>query len=222
MDSELTPSGLNPRQLAARRANMAKARAARLQMPGSYGRSRYCALKHGLYVRTLDEAAELLGEDPLELEAHRRFLEQAFLPQNETEQSVVRRIADAIWRRWRVYRAQARWELDSLKAHLSDPPSSEPLGADQTRHRARRIMDLLIGTEPLFRCCYFLVGEVERQLRALLRLRSGGNPQFKFLSREMRREFRADPPERQDVYEHLAKSAPAINKMLKRIAREKS
>lgn len=218
-DTQRTPSGLNPRRLAANRANMAKARAARLQMPWTYARSRFSAVKHGLFVRTLDETAELLAEDPLDLEAHRRLLELAFLPRTPSEQRIVRRIADAIWRRLRVYRAQARWELDSLKAELGGMLSGEFLDVDETRNRAQRIMKLLLKTEPLYRCCTFLLGEVERQLRALLRLRSGGNPQFKILTKEVRREFYSDPPERLEDCKHLARTAPAVKKMLKHIAR---
>jgi len=222
MPTPRKPFVVTPRRLAAVRVNMAKARAARLNMPETYQRARYSALKHGLYVRALEDTVKLLGEDPKEFQAHLCLLERTFLPQDETERRMVRRLAEALWRRLRLYRAQARWEEDALKGILASGPACESLDAHQTRLRAYVLMNLLLQDARLLRARQGLLFEVERQLRVLLRKRAGGDPQFKILARATREELREseDLEIKPSAFERLAQGGPEVQKIVESIAPE--
>jgi hypothetical protein len=53
--------------------------------------------------------------------------------------------------------------------------------------RAWGVMMLLLDDTPLSRSRFQLLADVERQLRPLLRIRSGGKAKFRFISNETRK-----------------------------------
>jgi hypothetical protein len=175
-----------------RRANAVSIRKALAtpRTPESYARSRFNHLQHGLQVRSLEETMHLLGEDPKEMEAHRERFARVFSPANPVEEKVVQLLAAAVWRRLRLFTAQARWESDNLRRFLTRAAAIDPLDADSTRLHAYGLMALLLDREKFHRHDHHLTGMVERQLRTLLHLRTGGNPQFKYLMRRSPQELR--------------------------------
>ncbi|MGD0459127.1 MAG: hypothetical protein ABSC21_15440 [Terriglobia bacterium] len=170
--------------------NFLRAREAGLVMREADFRRRYHALKHGLSVRSLEETMAALGEDPAEFEAFARLIERTFVPRNLPEYEVVLRLAGAIWRRLRLHSAAARWEADALREALSSGPEVKSLTADETHLRACGVMALLVNETRISRSRFQLLCGVERQLRALLRIRSGGKAKFHFISRQTRKELR--------------------------------
>jgi hypothetical protein len=152
-------------------------------------RRRYHGLKYGLGagVCSLEESMAALGEDPAEFKALVGLIEHTFVPKNLPEYEVVQRLAGAIWRRLRLYKAAAQWEADALRQALSSGPEAESLTVDETHIRAFGIMTLLLNEALLSRSRFQLLAEVERQLRALLKTRSGGKAKFRFLTRETRK-----------------------------------
>ena len=175
-------------RLAACRANIQKALAVQ-RSPQSYARSRFNHLQHGLDVRRLEETMHLLG-DAKEYEAHRQRFRRVFVPANPVEEKVVHLLAAAVWRRLRLFNAQARWESDNLHRFLARALPLTPLDAGWTRVRAYELMALLLDREKFHRHDHHLTGVVERQLRTLLHLRTGGKPEFKYLMRRSPQELR--------------------------------
>jgi len=177
---------------ARRRANAVSIRKALAapRTPESYARSRFNHLQHGLQVRSLEETMHLLGEDPKEWQAHRERFACVFSPTNPVEETIVHLLAAAVWRRLRLFTAQARWESDNLRRFLTRAAVISPLDADSTRLRAYGLMTLLLNREKFHRHDHHLTGVVERQLRTLLHLRTGGDPQFKYLMRRSPQELR--------------------------------
>jgi len=170
--------------------NFLRAREAGLVMREADFRRRYHALKHGLSVRSLEETMAALGEDPAEFEAFARLVERTFVPRNLPEYEVVLRLAGAIWRRLRLYKAAAHWEADALRQALSSGPEVKSLTVDETHLRACGVMALLVNEARISRSRFQLLCGVERQLRALLKIRSGGKAKFHFISRQTRKELR--------------------------------
>jgi len=172
--------------------NYLRAREAGLVMREADFRRRYHTLKHGLGagVCSLEESMAALGEDPAEFKALAGLIERAFVPKNLPEYEVVQRLARALWRRLRLYKAAAGWEAEALRQALSSGPEVESLSVDETQMRAFGVMTLLLDETRLFRSRIQLLAEVERQLRALLKIRSGGKSKFHFISRQSRKEQR--------------------------------
>ena len=112
------------------------------------------------------------------------------MPKNLPEYEVVLRLAGSIWRRLRLYKAASRWEEDALRQALSSGHDVESLSVDETRMRAYGIMMLLLDEPRVVRSRFQLLAEVERQFRALLKIRSGGKAKFHFISRQSRKEQR--------------------------------
>jgi hypothetical protein len=168
---------MTPARQRALRANIQKAQAAP-RTPESYARSRFNHLKHGLTVRTLEETLDLLGEKPKEWEAHQRLLVRTFAPQDEVERRVVARLAEALWRRLRLYPAQARWEADTLQHYLGDLPRESNLSVDETGARADLLLGALLLDSHLYRYENEFRRKIERLLRYLLRRRAGSDPHF--------------------------------------------
>jgi len=169
--------------------NFLRAREAGLVMREADFRRRYHTVKHGLSagVCSIEETVAALGEDPAEFKAFARLIERTFVPRNLPEYEVVLRLADAIWRRLRLYKAAAHWEAEALRQALSSGPEVESLTVDETLVRACGVMTLLLDETRLSRSRLELLAEVERQFRALLRIRSGGKARFRFLTRETRK-----------------------------------
>lgn len=169
------------RRRAASRANIQKAIAWRRSAEGN-ARARLNALKHGLFAERLEDSLARLGEDSGELERHRQLFERAFVPADERERRIVQRLADLAWRRLRLFRAQACWESGRLSALLEVAEPAERLDAPTTEMRAYALVRVLNDWEALLREGDKIESGIERQLRALLRKRSGGAIHFRALS----------------------------------------
>ena len=177
-----------PAREAANRVNIRKARAA-ARTPESYRRSRHNALKDGLTVGSVEETLRLLKEDPKEYQEFHRLLARLLAPQEEEETALVRRLGDTIWRRLRLYQAQARWEKEQLLTLMRSAPASKHLDADLTRLRAFAIFEALYTYDNFYRHAFQSQTQVELLLRELLSRRTGGNPDFKIFTREARKEM---------------------------------
>ncbi len=171
-----------------RRATLANLEKAWANPPDPQARARFNHLKHGLQVRRLEDTMELLGEDPKEFEALQEHFRRVFRPANRVEEKAVGRIAAATWRRLRLYSAQARWESDRLKRYFAEAEPVDNLDTDTTRMRGLLLIMLLTERERLHRREQSLLGVVEREIRILLRLRSG-DPQFQIYARESAKEL---------------------------------
>jgi hypothetical protein len=169
--------------------NYLRAREAGLLMREADFRRRYHVLKNGLGagVCSLEESMAALGEDPAEYKGLAELVERTFVPKNLPEYEVVQRLAGAIWRRLRLYKAAARWEAEALRQALGSGPEAESLTVDETHLRACGVMTLLLNDTHLSGSRFQLLAEVERQFRALLKIRSGGKAKFRFLSRQTRK-----------------------------------
>jgi hypothetical protein len=172
--------------------NYLRARKAGLVMREADFRRRYHTVKHGLTAgrHSLEESMAALGENPAEFKALAGLIERTFVPKNLPEYEVVQRLASAIWRRLRLYKAAARWEADALRQALSSGPQVGSLSVDETQMRACGVMTLLLDETLLSRSRFQLLAQVERQLRALVKIRSGGKAKFHFISRQSRKERR--------------------------------
>ena len=168
---------------AASRANLQKAQAAR-RRPRGNARARLNALKHGLYAAaSVGESVGRLGESRRDFAAHRRRLARLFAPQDEEERRLVERLADACWRRLRFFRAASRWEARRLKQILRRAPRLAVLDVGQTRARASALVLALSYTADVIdRESTKYNSQIEACLRALLRARSGGAVEFHFFS----------------------------------------
>ena len=166
---------------AASRANLAKALIARRSSEGNAA-ARLNALQHGLFARLVPESVGRLAENPREFEDHRRRLAQVLAPEDETEREMVRRLADATWRRLRLHYAQARWEADRLREFLAAAPRAARLTAEETEQRAYALAHVLNDFQSFFAEAARLEAQIERGLRRLLRKRSDGAFKFKLLS----------------------------------------
>jgi len=156
----------------------------------SYDRSRFNHLQHGLTVRSLESTLRRLRENPKEFEAHAQRFRRVFAPADPTEDKLVREIADLSWRRLRLFKAQARWESDRLKKLFRRADFVQPLDAEHTRSRAMFLLSLLADFDHFFHYEQRQMAAIERQLRLLARLRAGGDPGFRFYSRESEKQRR--------------------------------
>lgn len=139
------------------------------------------ALRHGLFARLVPESVGRLAENPQEFDDHRRRFARVFAPEDETERKLVRRLADATWRRLRLHHAQARWEREQVEEIFDDAPHALRLSADEIERRAYALVHLLCDFGRFFREADRLTARIESLLRALLRKR--GTLDFKVFSR---------------------------------------
>ena len=192
---------------AASLANLQKALAAR-RSPQGNAAARLNALRHGLFARLVPESVTRLAENPQEFADHRRRFAQVFAPEDETEREFVRRLADAVWRRLRLHDAQAYWESRRLRQFFKEAPRAARLTAEETEHRAYALAHVLNDYESFIAEISRLEAQVERELRRLLRKRSGGAISFKVLS--PRRETELNGPEEElsleEIMERLSDS----------------
>ena len=205
---------------ALRHENYLRACKAGLVMREADFRRRYHTLKHGLGkgASALEESIAALGEDPAEFNSLLRLIERTFVPKNLPEYEVVLRLAGSIWRRLRLYKAAARWEEDALRKALSSGPDVESLSVDETRLRAYGVMTLLLDEPRVIRSRFQLLGEVERQIRALLRIRSGGKAKFHFISRQSRKAERELEEEERfwRVMDRIDEGGPEVEAILEK------
>jgi hypothetical protein len=200
--------------------NYLRAREAGLVMREADFRRRYHTLKHGLGegVCSLEESMAVLGEDPAEFKVLAGLIERTFVPKNLPEYEVVQRLAGTVWRRLRLYKAAAHWEADALRQVLSSGPQAESLTVDETRVRTWGVITLLLNETQLSRSRFRLLAEVERQLRALMKIRSGGKAKFHFISRQTRKEQRELEEEERywRVVDRLEEGGPEVEAILEK------
>jgi len=204
--------------------NFLRARDAGLVMREADFRRRYHTVKHGLSagVCSIEETMAALGEDPAEFKALAGLIERTFVPKNLPEYEVVQRLAGALWRRLRLYKAAAHWEADALRQALSSGPEVTSLTVDETRLRAYGVMTLLLNETHLSRNRFQLLAEVERQFRALMKIRSGGRAKFHFISRQTRKGRRELEEEERywRVLDRLDVGGPEIEAILEKFRPE--
>ncbi|MEJ2010445.1 MAG: hypothetical protein P8Z30_20215 [Acidobacteriota bacterium] len=164
---------------AANRRNLAKAQAA-LRAPGGSERSRMNALKHGLFAREFSPATlRRLGEDPQEFREMHRLLRRVFVPRERPECELVARLAETCWRRLRLFRAQALREQQSLRRTLeSVPVVRRALGHEETELRAQMLVMATFDFTNTVTEALKLQSQIECLLRALVRKRSAGTVEF--------------------------------------------
>ncbi len=210
-----------PRRVAANLANLQKAWAV-VHDPKNYVRCYGKRVKHGYYASRLERAMKALGESPRAYEAHVRLIERAFLPQDAVERAMVGKIAEAIWRRLRIYRAQARVEAAALRHFLESLPPAERLDGDQTYALADRVISLLLSQDVLFLQSQPVLSEVERQLAILLRQRMGRDPHFRIMTYETQRELEEwEEMERTlRAQERLLEGGPEVEAILEKVMPE--
>jgi hypothetical protein len=205
--------------------NYLRASEAGLVMREADFRRRYHTLKHGLGAgsSSLEESVAALGEDPAEFKALAELMIRTFVPKNLPEYEVVQRLAGAIWRRLRVYTAAAHWESEALRHALSSGPEVASLSVYDTQMRAMGVITLLLDETQLSRRRAQLLAEVERQFRALLKIRSGGKVKFRFLSRESPKERRELEEEERfwRAIDRIDEGGPEVEAILEKFRSEK-
>ena len=170
--------------------NLAKAWKAP-KTPEGRARSRRNALKHGLFVRHLAGSFLRLGENPRRFARLQALLERAFVPRDDMETMLVKRLAEAVWRHLRTFHAAAIRAEQGLHRKLQPllPPDSaaSPKPGAPARNeflstdtgRAFEILDTLIYDHRFDEQQALTLSKVERTLRLLL-VHRGGNPRFRF------------------------------------------
>jgi hypothetical protein len=185
------------KRLRASRANLEKAIAAR-RSPQGNASARLNALKHGLFAeQTVAESVDRLGEDKEEFTRHLRLFERVFAPADEEEKQIVRGLAKTVWRRLRFFRAQACWEKEKLQRMFAEAPVPTQLGLEDTVARADGLALALLQFEAFFRELTKLESQVEFWLRKLIRKRSQGKLRWKGFSPRREPGMRAREKEEQ-------------------------
>ena len=171
------------KRLAASRRNLRKAQAARRTARGS-ARPRMNALKHGLFAQRLGAAAvAALGENPRHYRELHRLFHRAFAPRARTERQLVARLADTCWRRLRLLRAQAYREYEELRDMLlSMPAAPGALDAMETERRAALLSAATLQVIDMSSEALKLQSQIECVFRTLLRKRSSGTVEFRMMS----------------------------------------
>jgi hypothetical protein len=205
--------------------NYLRAREAGLVMREADFRRRYHSLKHGLRAvsSSLEESMAALGEDPAEFKALADLMVRSFVPKNLPEYEVVQRLAAAIWRRLRLFNAAAHWEAEALRHALSSGPEVSSLSVYDTQMRAMGVITQLLDETDLSRSRARLLAEVERQFRALLKIRSGGKVKFRFLSRQSPKERRELEEDERfwRVIDRIDEGGPEVEAILEKFRSEK-
>lgn len=216
----LNARGRTPEYLAKLRETIKKARAART--PEGYRRHSKKVLKHGLYARSIRDTMRPLGEDPGEFEAHVRLLQNFFGPQDRHERKIVEALAEAIRRRLRLWRAEAHWQSRFLGECMSAAAPLATPDPEQTLNRAWLLMGAVLSQDALFARDRRLVAAIERVLRQLVRGRSNGQLDLKLFSRNARRPKDPDAAAIErlekdlEIRERLEEGGPEVEAILKR------
>jgi len=167
------------KRLDASRANLARAIAAR-RAPEGNASARLNALKHGLFASgTLAESVDRLGEDKDEFARHLLFFERFFAPADEEEKLMVRALAETVWRRLRFFHAQARSEKERLERMFAEAPPADPRDVHDSVARAHELSLALMEFDAFFRELTKLQSKVEFWLRKLIHKRSQGRVRWK-------------------------------------------
>jgi hypothetical protein len=166
------------KRLRASRANFEKALAAR-RSPEGKATARLNALKHGLFAKqTLAESVDRLGEDKEAFGLHLRLFERVFAPADQEEKQIVHGLAQTVWRRLRFFQAQACWEKEKLQRMFAKAPPDQ-LGLEDTVARAEGLALALMQFDAFFRELNKLESQVEFWLRKLIGIRSQGRLRWK-------------------------------------------
>lgn len=188
---------LSAAELAARRANLAKAHAAdkdliyrstarrraasrrNIQRGIAWRRSpegnavaRLNAFKHGLAVKTLPELLRRLGEAPEDFAEHREHVRRVFRPESVSELGLVERLARATWRHIRIFRAQARLEASGWRRLLARAGQAQRLTLEEFSNRACDVSKLFAEARLVEDEAYKLEQRIERILESLIRERA--------------------------------------------------
>ena len=165
------------KRLRASLANLAKAQAAR-RAPQGNAAARLNALKHGLFAeQTLEESVNRLGESKEEFEGCLRLFERGFAAADAEELRLVRGLAATVWRRLRFFHAQARWEKERLQRVFAQAPAQ--FNVEETVARADRLVLAFMELDPFFRELSKLETRIEFWLRKLIRKRSQGRRRWR-------------------------------------------
>ena len=158
------------RRRAASRANIQKAIAWRRSAEGN-AVARLNAFKHGLAAKHLAELRARLGEAPEDFEQHHQQVRQVFRPESREEWHLVERLARATWRRIRLFRAQARYESTAWHGMARRAGKSRPTLADFSERNCE-VATILREARLLDNEVWKLEERIERILEALLRERA--------------------------------------------------
>ncbi len=165
------------KRLRASLANLAKAQAAR-GAPQGNAAARLNALKHGLFAeQTLEESVDRLGESKEEFEGCLRLFERGFAAADAEELRLVRGLAATVWRRLRFFHAQASWEKERMQRVFAQAPAQ--LDVEETVDRADRLVLAFMELDPFFRELSKIETRIEFWLRKLIRKRSQGQRRWK-------------------------------------------
>ncbi|MBZ5542737.1 MAG: hypothetical protein LAO07_03545 [Acidobacteriia bacterium] len=159
------------RRRAASRANIQKAIAWR-RSPEGNARARLNALQHGLAVKKLPELLARLGEAPEDFLKHFELVRQVFRPESDAEWLLIERLAQATWRRIRILRARARLESLLWRRLMARAGKPRRLSLEEITDRATAISRRLERAHRVEVESYRLEGRIERILESLLRARA--------------------------------------------------
>ena len=170
---------------AASRANLQKAIEAR-NTPEGNTNARMNALKHGLNARNVAHSVARLGEDPEEFREHLESFQRFFRPQGYVETELVRRLAETFWRRLRLYASQVAAEKQVLRQYTRLAPEAGEIDAGETERRAEGLLYFFnrYSVEALKTTDNRreqFQSQIECLLRALVKARGGDD--FKMLAR---------------------------------------
>jgi hypothetical protein len=188
---------LSEAELAARRANLELARAAprdriyrrtrrrreasrrNIQLalawrrsPQGNARARLNALKHGLAAKTSPELRAALGDAPEDFDKHLQLVARVFLPRDQEEGRLIERLAQATWRRMRIFRAQARLERLAWRRLAGPAGKVRHLTRAEVYQRADEVSKLLREGHLVENEAWKLEDRIERILATLIRQRA--------------------------------------------------
>ena len=163
---------------AASRANMAKAIAAR-KSPRGNASARLNALSHGLFAQDVAASVSRMGEDPREQGKHHALFERVLVAQDDEERQCIKRMADINWKRLRFFRALAGWEMERLHKAFAPLARSASISAEETLRRAYIFSRVWSGYLEYLEAIGKFQSRMEREIRKLLRKRSGGKVKFR-------------------------------------------
>ncbi len=195
------PRQLSPAQLDAARRNLANARAAlarRGRTPehlaklrrtiklARAGRTRASLdlhnakiLRHGAYARLVRATMKALDDNPGRLDQRIRLLNRFFAVEGPLQESLIRAIAEMLWRRERLCYAQAEWEsqrIDAVLCAAFPAPEGYTFSSDETIMRAYGLLEALMDVDKFDTAAWHMEGSVKRLLRRLLRSSLGREP----------------------------------------------
>ncbi len=181
---------LSPQALAARRANIAKAHAADKDLiyrpterrraasraniqkaiawrrsPEGNASARLNAFKHGLAAENAPGLLARLGEAPEDFSKHLERVQRVFRSADKAERELVLRLAQATWRRMRIFRAQARYERWFWRRMAAQPGSGRRLTPEEFEERADKVLGFLREGH----LAEYEAGQIDRRIKRILK-----------------------------------------------------